>query len=260
MAREIEGADRFEVSRVLARAFDAIGKDFLTFGAIAVLLYAAPNFLWQWLFASRVVMPAVAQSSAGVMATYLGSTLLMTVVAMVLKAVLLAAVTRGMVERAGGGRASIGACLTTAVVSLLPVTALALMCFIGILGASMLLVVPGLMLWVAWAVVVPVFVAEKPGLLESFGRSLQLTRGVRWPIFGIFVAVAVANWVIAAVVGVALALSMATLQLPGLFVGLGSVVAALLALVGTAITASIYIDLREAKEDAPPAELETIFA
>lgn len=260
MAGEVQGADKFEVSRVFARAFESLGRDFLTFGALAVLFYAAPYFLWQWLFASRVVTPVFAQSSAGAMATYLGSTLLMTVVAMILKAVLLAAVTRGMVQRASGGRASIGACLTTAITSLLPVTALALMCFIGILAGSLLLVVPGLMLWVAWAVVVPVFVDEKPGLLESFGRSLVLTRGVRWPIFGIFVAVAVANWVIAAVVGLALGLSMGMLQLPWLFVGLVSLLAALLALVGTAITASIYVDLRQAKEDAPPAELETIFA
>lgn len=256
----VDGADRFEVSRVFARAFEALGRDFLVFAALSVLLYAAPSFIWQLVFAGRVVMPVVAESSVGTVATYFGSTILMTVVGMVLKAVLLAAVTRGVVQRACGARASFGACLMTAITSLLPVTALALMCFIGILAGSMLLVVPGLMLWVAWAVVVPVFVDEKPGLLESFGRSLALTRGVRWQIFGIFVAVAVANWIIAAVVGVALALSMVTLQLPYLFVALGSIVAALLALVGTAITASIYVDLRQAKEDAPPAELETIFA
>lgn len=260
MAREVHSADKFEVSRVFTRAFGAIGRNFLVFGAIAVLLYAVPYFAWQGLYAYNLVTPVASEADIGALASYTGMSILSMMVSVVLQALLLAAITRGMAQSRSGGRASLGACLTTALTSFLPVTALALMCFISILAGSLLLLAPGLILWTIWAVVIPAFVEDRLGLLESFGRSMELTRGARWPVFGALVAVTVASWIAGIVVGFVLALSTISLQLPYLFLGLVAVISALLAMVGAAVTASIYLELREAKEDAPPAELETIFA
>ncbi len=48
----------------------------------------------------------------------------------------------------------------------------------------LVLVLPGLFLITLWAVAIPAAVVEKPGILGSFSRSLHLTSGRRWRVFG----------------------------------------------------------------------------
>jgi len=47
-----------------------------------------------------------------------------------------------------------------------------------------LLIVPGLILLTIWAVIAPVIVIERSGVIDSFGRSRELVRGNGWPVFG----------------------------------------------------------------------------
>lgn len=61
----------------------------------------------------------------------------------------------------------------------------------------LLLIVPGLILLTIWAVIAPVIVIERSGVIASFGRSRELVRGNGWPVFG---AILVA-FLITAVVG-----------------------------------------------------------
>jgi hypothetical protein len=72
-----------------------------------------------------------------------------------------------------------------------------------------LLIVPGLILLTIWAVIVPVIVIERSGVLASFGRSRQLVRGSGWHVFGTFVVV----FVILIVVGIVLGIILAALPL-----------------------------------------------
>jgi hypothetical protein len=51
---------------------------------------------------------------------------------------------------------------------------------------AILLILPGLIILSALFVVVPVCAIEGLGPIRSLGRSCELTRGHRWPIFGIF--------------------------------------------------------------------------
>lgn len=67
---------------------------------------------------------------------------------------------------------------------LLPLLSLSLLAAIGTVIGFFLLIVPGLILVTIWAVVVPVFVVERPPLLASFGRSRELVRGYGPPVFG----------------------------------------------------------------------------
>ncbi len=59
---------------------------------------------------------------------------------------------------------------------------------IGVVLGFILLVVPGLFLITIWAVVAPVIVVERLGVLDAFGRSRQLVRGHGWPVFGTVLA------------------------------------------------------------------------
>ncbi|HEY6145196.1 MAG TPA: hypothetical protein VIV13_02890 [Solirubrobacterales bacterium] len=55
---------------------------------------------------------------------------------------------------------------------------------IGIIGGAFLLIVPGVYLLAAWAVVAPVVVVERRRVTDALGRSRQLVRGNGWPVLG----------------------------------------------------------------------------
>jgi hypothetical protein len=79
----------------------------------------------------------------------------------------------------------------------LPLIGAGLLSGLGIGIGLFLLVVPGLILLTIWALIAPVIVVERRGVLASFGRSRELVRGNAWQVFGvIFVA-----FLIAAVAG-----------------------------------------------------------
>jgi ABC-type multidrug transport system fused ATPase/permease subunit len=81
--------------------------------------------------------------------------------------------------------------------------AVSLLAGIGVAIGFVLLIIPGLMLMVTWAVVAPVTVLERPGVFAAFGRSRDLVRGNGWNVFGVLVIVFVAVIVISFVAGFA---------------------------------------------------------
>ena len=152
-----------------------------------------------------------------------------------------------------GERPDAKAALGAALRAYLPMLGLAVLGALGIGFASLLFVVPGIMLFCAWAVVGPAYMAERPGVLAAFARSRQITAGHRWPILGLW-----------AVYGVAVALSLFLgvplllgLGATGAGTGLAALASALFSAVlalGSAVgTTAIYIELRRA-EDAPAPE------
>jgi hypothetical protein len=49
------------------------------------------------------------------------------------------------------------------------------------------LVIPGLVLFTFWLLIVPVIVLERAGVFSSFGRSFELVRGYFWSVFGVLI-------------------------------------------------------------------------
>src|ERR1700684_4308357 len=74
---------------------------------------------------------------------------------------------------------------------------------IGIGVGLTLIIVPGLILMTIWAVVAPVVVLERTGVLAAFGRSRELVRGNGWPTFGVVLVLTLLIEVVAAAVDVA---------------------------------------------------------
>jgi hypothetical protein len=70
-----------------------------------------------------------------------------------------------------------------------PVAGASILAAIAISIGLLLLIVPGLFLITIWAVIVPVIVIERAGVLASFGRSRELVRGRGWHVFGTLVLV-----------------------------------------------------------------------
>ena len=99
---------------------------------------------------------------------------------------------------------------------------LVLLLGLGVVAGVMLLIVPGVVLAMAWSVAMPALVLEDRGVFSAFGRSLALTRGKRWSIFLLFFIV----WLVSFI---------AELVLIILFGGFQAFVARQTSLVGTVV-------------------------
>ncbi len=129
----------------------------------------------------------------------------------------------------------------------LPLLSLALLAAVATVIGLFLLIVPGLFLATIWAVVLPVFVVERPGIFSSFGRSRELVRGHGWPVFGTLLLTLVVA-LLAAIVGAVLAIDPTS--------PVGSVVqlavVSLVTPVTTLILAGLYFRLVELHEPDEP--------
>lgn len=85
---------------------------------------------------------------------------------------------------------------------LLPLMAVSILYAIGVAIGFVLLIIPGVILLVIWAVVAPVTVLERPGVLAAFGRSRELVRGNGWPVFSVIVIVGLAVIIVSFLAGV----------------------------------------------------------
>jgi hypothetical protein len=84
-----------------------------------------------------------------------------------------------------------------------PLVGASILAGIGIGIGFILLIIPGLILMVLWAVVAPVIVLERPGVFAAFGRSRELVRGNGWNVFAVIVIVFLAVAVISSAAGLA---------------------------------------------------------
>ena len=103
--------------------------------------------------------------------------------------------------RDGRADLSIGETVSAALPYIWPVAGASILAGIGIAIGLFLLIVPGLFLITIWAVIVPVIVIERSGVLASFGRSRQLVRGRGWHVFGTLVLVYLIMLVVNIVLG-----------------------------------------------------------
>src|SRR5205823_4331074 len=106
---------------------------------------------------------------------------------------LTAAVSYGVFQDLRGQRAGFGGCLARGVASILPVMVASLLFSLLVGLASLLLVVPGVTVWLTCWLYIPVIVVEKRGIAESLKRSAFLTRGRRWRMFGLWLVVIIAS-------------------------------------------------------------------
>lgn len=125
-----------------------------------------------------------------------------------------------------------------------------LLTVLGTLGGLVLLIVPGLYLLTAWAVVAPVIVVERRPVFDALGRSRHLVRDNGWPVFGVLA--------IAFVLGALVALLLAQLAHA---VADGDIVKVVLSVLAETVTAPIaalvaavlYYRLVAIKGEATPA-------
>lgn len=120
---------------------------------------------------------------------------------------------------------------------------------LGVGIGMILLVVPGLILITIWAVIAPVIVIERAGVIEAFGRSRELVRGNGWQVFGVVVCA----FLIALVVGFVFSLIGAAIVHGALGRILFGIVSSTITAPITALTAAVLYYRLVAIEGGAPA-------
>lgn len=259
------GSRRFEIGRVISGTFAVIGRNFVPFSLLALLLGGLPNLLvslgqiW-FVGAHQTFSPqVVAGWAAGV------------VVVIVAAFVLQAAITHATVADLNGRRVVLGDSLQVGLRNCAPLIGLAFLMALGLALGFVLLIVPGIILAVMWSVAVPAKVVEKVGVIAALQRSRDLTRGRRWAIFGLFVIYLIAVWILEIAIMAALMPFILAKGLPasGAEAGLtglnvvtmigGALIATVSTLVSTAGGATLYSELRGTREGVGPEALASVF-
>jgi hypothetical protein len=254
------GEGRYEIASVISRSFETISSNLGLFAGLALVLSGLPTFLLNaWLPSFNANVDAAPTVAAALSVARFGPILAAWLVAVVTGAVLQAALTRATVMHLSGEKPSFAQCLAIGATMILPMIAIGILLALGVGVGMILLIVPGVILWLCWSVVVPVYVQEKVGIFEAFGRSLELTRGSRWRIFLTMLLVVIGLWLLSIPVGL-LAAGVATTGSVIAVALLTAVTSALGSMVSVTVQSCIYVELRNVKEGVAPADLEAIFA
>jgi uncharacterized protein UPF0259 len=257
---------RMSVGRVFQRAFSAITLNPAVILGLALVVGALPNLIMTYFFVQMglVASPDAMRIGTVSPARVIWVSLLSGLIIMVIAALVQGSLTRAVVTANEGRRASFGESLGTGLQVILPLIGLSILFGLGVGIGFILLIVPGVIFLLMWAVAVPALVVERNGVFAAFRRSAELTKGARWKILGLFLVLAVIYWLLSIVLGlVGLKMYGATNAAGGLTVGnlLGSAILGVVfnVLWGT-IQPSLYVELRQAKEGTSAESLAQVFA
>jgi hypothetical protein len=252
------GSDRFEFGRVVGRTFGLIGRNFVMFLVLALIFVGIPQFALvcgqSYVFATRPDLT---------IALSLGA----LVVTMVTNFILQGALTRAAVDDLTGMGARLGAALADGFAFFFPLFVVALLVSIGLMLGFILLIIPGIILAVRWAVAAPVVVVEREGPTRSIGRSAELTEDHRWAILGLSLLYLVFAYAVEIGAGLAFrsfgvdsARGFVTLDTMGItFAAISAAIGALVTLVATVGTASLYFELRSVKDGIGFEDIAKVF-
>lgn len=244
-----------EIGKVVGEAW-AIGRRnggaLLTFALLVIVL---PAVVSDWvLFRSFGDLstdgPLRVLSDPATRNLYIG----VVVVVLALNASALAGLVHGALVGRGDGRVSVADCVTGALRNVLPIAAVGFVVYVSVVIGALFLLVPGIMIAVAWSVALQVQTAERPRWLGALRRSGALTKGHRWAVFGVLTVYGVVYMIVSMAIGGLFAASgnpMAVVTNPALRVGFtafSGAVNAVATLAWACLGAALYGELRRLKD------------
>jgi hypothetical protein len=253
-----EGGD-VSLGRIFSRAFGVMGHNPLVVFGIAFLFGALPKLLLLQLLNMTMPRPSGAN--------YMGSVFVVGivggVVGLALSALVQGSLVKATLAEEEGSKASFAECVKIGLRHALPLIAVGLLTGAGVILGMLLLVVPGFILMLMWAVAAPVVVAENAGVIGALSRSRELTKGARWNILGLFLVLAVITLAISGLNQFILASFVRSLTQTSFFT-ISSISTIIIGMFTSAISAtfqtSLFVDLRSWKGGHPTQTLDAIFA
>lgn len=86
-----------------------------------------------------------------------------------------------------GAQFTLGDALATGARLMLPMIGVAFLLFLGATAGAILLVVPGIIIFLMWSVAFPALVAQGGGVFDALRASRRLTKGSRWKLLALWV-------------------------------------------------------------------------
>jgi uncharacterized membrane protein len=265
MATIAEGEERsISIGRVFSRGFGTIATNPLVTLGVAFAFGAVPSVLLSY---------GIQNFRAESLDLFGGLAALAIAIVSLVISVLLGMITQGALVRATvahseGRRASFGESAMAGLVVAVPLFLVGLLSGLGILVGLILLIVPGIMLYIMWSVAAPALVEERLGPVEALGRSRDLTRGARWKIFGLSLVLIVIYWLFSALIGVLTVMwyggmtdfaALASQGLPLAYLLFSAVIQTITSAVWGVIQSSLYVELRDWKDGPATEKLADIF-
>lgn len=254
-----------EIGRTIGRAFSTIGSNPGVTLGIAFLFSAVPSTILNLL--TQRLRPTALDTDS--MVAWLSATIVTALITMLLQLITQGALMRATVRAAAGDRANFADSAMTGLRAALPLLGLGILSAIAIMLGLVLLIVPGVMLWVLWAVAGPALVAERLGPIKAMSRSAALTKGARWKVFAVQLLLLVFGWIVGAALTSVLMTVYGGLQpmaqamsggLPVTWIVLNALVTTVVSAISAIVLASLYIELREWKEGPAIDHLAQVFA
>lgn len=249
---------RFDVGRVFELTFGAIGANGLPLLLIALLFVGLPQAALVW---GQTML--VEQTGTG---NFFGVAMLVGLVGFLLTLVggvlMQGVVTHTVVADLQGRKTSLRESLNVALRSFWVLIGIGIVSGVAMGLGLILLIVPGILIFLIWLMAGPVAIAERTGVFEALSRSRTLTRDHRWWLLLIAVVYFVVSWVLGLLAGL-LSLAVGGLDAaPSLnFASLvvGPVIQALSTLIWGAMVAASYVELRAVKEGGGKENVAAIF-
>jgi hypothetical protein len=245
------------LGRIVGRAFGVMGHNPLVVFGGALLFAALPQMIIAALL--QTIRPQIGDPGyVGVMALI---SLIGGIAALVFNALVQGAITVATLADSEGRQASFGECVTIGLGRAIPLILVGIVSSIGIMFGMVLLIVPGIILMLMWAVAPAVIVAERASVFGSLSRSDALTKGARWKILGLLLILIV---IVLLLSGLNLALfGRSAVAQPSMISGYsiaGLILGTITTAIWGAIQTSLYVELRDAKDGPQTQQLGTIFA
>lgn len=225
------------IGSVLSKAFEVLFGNFFTFIVISAVA-TVPAIYYEW---------ATIVGAHGNVWLQLG---LRVVLSSLCEAMVLYAAFQTLRSRP----VSIAGSIARGLQRFFPVVGTSLITTILVTLGFLLLVIPGVIASIMLAVALPVCVVERLGPVDSLSRSMELTNGYRWQIFGALFAVGIVEMVAG--------LALSALRQPdtlAVYLGLLFVVTLLFRAYQSVLIAIIYHDLRVIKDGIDLEGIASVF-
>ena len=244
--------DGFRVGRVLGRSFGVLGRHFVQFLLVTIIPLAPLAYVM-----GVEVVSLVGVKNPDPAASVRVGLLVMAAVAFWGLAMMIAQaiVLYGTFQDMRGKPMRFGEAIVKGFARFFPIIGLAICTLIAVGAGFMLLIIPGIMFAVMFYVALPACVVERLGPIASMKRSIALTKGHRWKIFGILILIGLLSGIGGAVIATILTIvGGAKAMLIGRFLW-----QVIMGAFGAVVVAVIYHDLRAAREGIDVERMAAVF-